>query len=99
MFAVRGKDDNRVVIPNVPAGDSRGAVGERDVVLSTAFFGCLGRRDDNHSAVAEAEREDGAVRLGEGVEGSVEGVFQDVEVAQDGDGRWAGRKVFRLLEP
>lgn len=99
MFAVRGKDDNRVVIPNVPAGNSRGAVGERDIVLSTAFFGCLGRRDDNHSAVAEAEREDGAVRLGEGVEGSVEGVFQDVEVAQDGDGRWAGRKVFRLLEP
>lgn len=97
MVAVRGEDQNGAVVPDLLADEAGGPIGKRDVVPSEAFFSSFHRRDDDDSAGAETEREDGTVCLGEVVECSMEGEFYEVEVAEDGDGRRTWREVSGLL--
>lgn len=55
--------------------------------------GGVGIRDDDGRNLAEVDVDDRAIFLGEAVEGDVGDFAQVVEVADDGEKRWAGREV------
>lgn len=88
-----------VVVAEVLAGKEAGAVREDDVILVEALLGRGGGGDDKDATGAELEEEDGAVAAGDGGEGAVEGLLEEVEVAEDGEGReGAGREVADLMD-
>ena len=71
------------------SGEGVRPVGEDDVVLGEAFFGGGGGGDQEELARAAAEEEDLAVLGGEGLKGPVDRFFEKMEVADDGERRWA----------
>jgi len=73
------------VVAQMVAYEELGPVGKDDVVLREALLGGPWGGHHHSRLAAEAEREDGAVALGEGMEGPVEGLLEKVEVAQYGD--------------
>lgn len=89
MGAVGRPQQHGVVVAQVVADEELGPVGEGDVVSCEALLGGAWGGDDDSKLAAEAEREDLAVALGQGVEGPVEGGLEKVEVAQYGDRWWA----------
>lgn len=98
VVAVGGPDEGGVVVAQVFAGQEAGTVGEDDVVLlCEAFLGGGRRGDDEDGAGSQSEEDDGAVAGGDGGQGSVEGFFEEVEVAEEWQG-WerGGREVADL---
>lgn len=73
-----------------------GAVCEDDVVLCEAFFSEREGGDNKDRSRAEAEKKYGAVGRGEAGEGAVEGLLEEVKVADDGE-RWRARGEIRLV--
>lgn len=99
VVPVRRPNQARVVVADVLAEEEAGAVGEDDVVLGEAFLGGGGGGYDQDAAGAELEEEDGAVAVRDGGEGAVEGLPEEVEVAEDGEGReGTGREVADLVD-
>ena len=91
--AVGGPGDVGVVVGRVFSGGGFGAVGEGDVV---GFEDELGGGDgggDDDGGGAEAEVDEGAVLLGEGVEGVVGEGADEVEVSDNRPWLWAWREV------
>lgn len=89
MGTIGGPHDRGVVVAEVFSGEEVWAVGEGKVVFGEAFDGGSGGGDEEDGAGAEAEEEDGTVARGEGTEGAVDGVFEEVEVADDREGNEA----------
>ena len=89
MGAVGRPQQDGVVVAQVVAHEELGPVGEDDVVSREALLGGARGGDDDGKLGTEAEGEDWAVALGQGVEGPVEGGLEKVEVAQYGDRWWA----------
>lgn len=83
MVAVRGLGDGGVVVAEVFPYEERRPVGQNDVVFGEAFFHGRGRRYHHHAAGAEVEQQNVAVFTRQVVECSVEGVFDEMEVADD----------------
>lgn len=93
MVAVGSRSEAGVVVADVLAQEEPGAVGEDDVVPGEAFLSERPRRDDDEVTGTDAKGDDGAVGLGEDEEGTVDGLLEVVEVADDGERRWAWRVV------
>lgn len=76
-----------------------GAVGEDEVVFGEAFVGRGGGGDEEDAAGAEVEEDDGAVAGGEGGKGAVEGLFEEVEVAEEREAeKGGGWEVLEFVE-
>lgn len=98
MLTVRRPRNTRVVVAQVFPSEEAGAVCEDDIVLRQAFLGCRRGGYDEDLAGAKMEEEDRAMALRDGGEGTVEGLLQEVEVAEDGDRReGTGRAVADLV--
>lgn len=98
MVAVRGGNNGGVVVADVLSACGPGAVGQDDVVFGEAFFNGRRGRNDYDELGPESDGEDGAEGLGEFVEGAVEWLFDEVEVADDRKRRWAWREVVGVVE-
>lgn len=94
MVAVWGCDHGRVIVGKVFANKQLRAVGQDDVVFGEAFVHRRGRRHYDHAARTEPERENGTVFLGKAVESSVDWRFDEMEVADNWERRWARWEVF-----
>lgn len=66
-------------------------------MLREALPGALRRGHHHRAARAEAQREDRAEARGEAAQRRVERLLQEVEVAEEGDGRWARRQLHGAL--
>lgn len=81
------------VVGEDPAGRQLRPVGERGVARAEALLGGGGGGHDDHAAGPEAQLEDGAVAGGESRERAVEGLLEEVQVA---DERESGRPRRRV---
>lgn len=88
-MAVGGPCHCGVVVGEVPAREETGAVGKAGIVLGEALIGCCEGGDVEDRTRAKAEGEDRAVAGGESCEGEVGWLVDEVEVAEDGNGRGA----------
>jgi len=93
VVAVGSDGDSGAVVGDVLADEQARPVGQDDVVFGEAFLRCLCRRNDNHQAGTEPEREDFAVFLRKGVECVVERLFELVEVSDYREREWPWRMV------
>ena len=84
---VAGRAHGGPVVGEDPARRKPRPVGERDVARAQALLGGLGRRHDCDAAGTEPELEDGAVASSEARQGAVEGLPEQVQVADDGESR------------
>ena len=91
--AVGGPGDVGVVVGRVFSGGCFGAVGEDDVVCFEDELGGGDGGGDDDGAGAEAEVDEGAVLLGEGVERVVGEGADEVEVSDDRPWLWAWGEV------
>lgn len=85
-----------VVVGDVFSVWEAGAIGESDVVLGETLVNCCWGCDGKDWAGAEVEEENRAVAVGEAAEGTVEGDGEEVEVADDGDGRGRRGKILEV---
>lgn len=87
-----GRCDSDVVVGDVLGGVELGSEGEVDVILLEALLGEGEGGDNEDGAGPEAEEVDRPVAFGEAGQAFVEGFTEKVEVADDGEGEWAGRE-------
>lgn len=64
MVAIRSPDDDGEVVAEIFAGEEARAVGENDVILGEALEGGGRGRDEEDWTRSEAEKENGAVFVG-----------------------------------
>jgi hypothetical protein len=79
------------------AGGEAGPVGEDHVVLREALPGGLRGGDHHGAAGAEAQGEDRAEARGEAAQRGVDGSIDEVEMAEERDGRWGRRRLRAAL--
>lgn len=88
-----------IVVTQVLPGKEPRAVGKGYVVLGEAFLCGGGGGDDEDATGTELEEEDRAEGGGEGREGEVERLLEEVEMAEEGE-RWerGRREAAELVE-
>lgn len=99
VVPIRGPHEIRVVVPEALGYEETGAVGEHDVVLGQAFFGCgRGRHHENRPG-AEPEKHNRTVPVRDVGESPVDGFVQEVEMADEWErGERGRRQVSDLVE-
>lgn len=93
--AIGGGNEGVELVAEVLVEEERGPVGEGDVIDGEAFLGGGGGGDEENGARAKSEEEERAMAGRDGGEGLVEGLAEEVEVADDGKGEGTGRRTSR----
>lgn len=93
VIAVRRPRDGGVVMPKVFSCEQLRPVGEDGVVFSKALLRNFRRGDEKNRARAELEEEDRAVTSRDFGKSAVEGLFEEVEMADYGEGERMSRGV------